>query len=82
MSNPEDASQWQAEDVIGRGYLHDPEFIKVVDNTAPVDAIDLDGFDALVVAGGQGPMFTFDTATNVHAKFVQFYEAGKVTAAL
>jgi hypothetical protein len=26
MSNPEDASQWQAEDVISRGYLHDPEF--------------------------------------------------------
>jgi putative intracellular protease/amidase len=27
-------------------------------------------------------MFTFATATNLHAKFVQFYEAGKVTAAL
>jgi hypothetical protein len=27
-------------------------------------------------------MFTFDTATNLHAKFVQFHEAGKVAAAL
>ena len=82
MSNPEDASQWQAEDVISRGYLHDPEFIKRVENTARVDDIDVDAFDALVVAGGQGPMFTFDTATNLHVKFVEFYEAGKVTAAL
>ena len=82
MSNPEDASQWQAEDVISRGYLHDPEFIKLVENTARVDDIDVDAFDALVVAGGQGPMFTFDTATNLHVKFVEFYEAGKVTAAL
>jgi putative intracellular protease/amidase len=82
MSNPEDASGWQAEDVISRGYLHDPEFIKLVDNTARVDEIDVDTFDAIVIVGGQGPMFTFDTATNLHAKFVQFYEAGKVTAAL
>jgi putative intracellular protease/amidase len=82
MSNPEDASQWQAEDVISRGYLHDPEFLKLVDNTTPVDEIDVDAFDAIVVTGGQGPMFTFDTAANLHAKFVEFYEAGKVTAAL
>ena len=27
-------------------------------------------------------MFTFDAATNLHRKFVEFYEAGKVTAAL
>jgi putative intracellular protease/amidase len=82
MSNPEDASQWQAEDVISRGYIHDPEFMKLVENTRPVDELDAGAFDAIVVAGGQGPMFTFETATNLHAKFVEFYEAGKVTAAL
>jgi putative intracellular protease/amidase len=84
MSNPDDASGWQADDVISRGYLHDPEFMKLVDNTPSVDDLDLDldAFDAIVVAGGQGPMFTFDTATNLHTKFVQFYEAGKVAAAL
>jgi putative intracellular protease/amidase len=27
-------------------------------------------------------MFTFDTATNLRRKFVEFYEAGKVSAAL
>jgi len=82
MSNPEDASQWQAEDVISRGYIHDPEFVKLVENTRSVDDIDIDRFDAIVVAGGQGPMFTFDTATNLHHKFVEFFEAGKVAAAL
>jgi putative intracellular protease/amidase len=82
MSNPDDASGWQADDVISRGYVHDPAFMKLVDNTRSVDDLDVDAFDAIVVAGGQGPMFTFDTATNLHAKFVQFYEAGKVAAAL
>jgi len=82
MSDPEDASQWQAEDVISRGYKHDPEFLKLVQNTRRVDDIDVDRFDAIVVAGGQSPMFTYQDATGLQRKFVEFYEAGKVTAAL
>jgi putative intracellular protease/amidase len=82
MSDPEDVSQWQAEDVISRGYKHDPEFVKLVENTKKVDEIDINRFDALLVAGGQGPMFTFEKATNLHRKFAEFYEAGKVVVAL
>jgi putative intracellular protease/amidase len=82
MSDPEDASQWQAEDVISRGYKHDPEFVKLVENTKPMAALDVDRFDAIVITGGQGPMFTFDSATALHDRFVQMYEAGKIVAAL
>jgi putative intracellular protease/amidase len=82
MSDPEDVSQWQAEDVISRGYKHDPEFVKLIENTKKVDEIDITRFDALLVAGGQGPMFTFEKATNLHRKFAEFYEAGKVVVAL
>lgn len=82
MSDPEDASHWQAEDVISRGYKHDPSFTALVEDTRPVSELDVADFDALVVAGGQGPMFTFESAEHLHAKFAEFYEAGKVTAAL
>ena len=82
MSNPDDVTKWQAEDQISRGFMHDPEFMKLVENTRPVDEIDVHRYDAIIVAGGQAPMFTFDTATNLHAKFVEFYEQGKVAAAL
>jgi putative intracellular protease/amidase len=82
LSDPDDPSHWQAEDVISRGYKHDRDFLKLIENTNPVDDLDIDRFDALVVAGGQGPMFTFETAKNLHSKFVEFYEAGKLTAAL
>jgi putative intracellular protease/amidase len=82
MSDPEDASGWQAEDVISRGYKHDPQFVKLIETTRPVDEIDFQRFDAIVVAGGQGPMFTFDSAANLHAKFSEFYEAGRICAAL
>ena len=82
MSDPEDASRWQSEDAISRGYQHDPEFVALVEQTRPVDEIDVDAYDAIVVAGGQAPMFTFDRATNLQQKFVEFYEAGKIAAAL
>ena len=53
--------------MISRGYKHDPEFMKLIESTKPVDEIDVHRFDAIVVAGGQGPMFTFETATTCTA---------------
>ena len=82
MSDPEDASQWQAEDVISRGDKHDPTFMPLIENTHSVDEIDLDSCDAIVVTGGQGPIFTMENATNLHQKFVEFFEAGKIAAEL
>jgi putative intracellular protease/amidase len=82
MSNPDDVTKWQAEDQISRGFIHDSEFMTLVDNTRPVDEIDVEFYDAIVVAGGQAPMFNFDTAKNLHSKFVEFYERGKIAAAL
>lgn len=82
MSDPDDASRWQVEDVISRGYKHDPEFMQLVEATKPVGAVDVDAFDALVVAGGQGPVFTFEAATNLQRTFVEFFESGKIAAAL
>lgn len=66
MSDPEDASQWEAEDVISRGYMHNPEFM-IVEDTRPVHHIDVDRFDGLLVAGGRGPMFSFEQADNCTA---------------
>ncbi|MCU7552925.1 type 1 glutamine amidotransferase domain-containing protein [Chitinophagaceae bacterium LB-8] len=82
LSNPEDPSQWQPEDVISRGYIHDPAFMKKVDDTKPAKDIDVTEFDALVVVGGQGPMFLLEKAADTIQKFVEFYEAGKFVVAL
>ncbi|OYU80641.1 MAG: type 1 glutamine amidotransferase domain-containing protein [Flavobacterium sp. BFFFF1] len=82
MSNPEDPSQWQAEDVISRGYLHDPAFLSLLEHTKPAAAIDVNAFDAIIFAGGQGPMFTIAKAHEAVQKFADFYEAGKLAVAL
>jgi putative intracellular protease/amidase len=82
MSDPNDASGYSKTDLISQGFIHTPELKALVENTKKADEIDVARFDAIVVAGGQAPMFTFEKATALHRKFVAFYEAGKVAAAL
>ncbi len=82
MSDPRDASGYSASDLVSMGFLHTPSLAALVENTKPVSEIDVARFDAIVVAGGQAPMFSFEGATALHAKFAAFYEAGKVAAAL
>jgi putative intracellular protease/amidase len=77
MSDPSDVTKWQAEDVISRGYIHDPEFMKLIENTKSAKNIDVNRFDALLTAGGQGPMFIMDKAVDAVQKFVEFYESRK-----
>lgn len=82
MSDPGDASGYSANDLISQGFIHTPSLRALVEATRKVDEIDVSAFDAIVVAGGQAPMFTMEAAVNLHAKFVEFYTSGKVAAAL
>lgn len=82
MSDPSDPSGYSASDLISHGFIHMPALRRLVEETRPVTAIDVDAFDAIVVAGGQAPMFTFEQATALHTTFAAFYEAGKVASAL
>ena len=82
LSDPRDPSGYSSSDLISMGFLSTPALAALIEDTRPVAAIELARFDAIVVAGGQAPMFSFAEATALHARFVEFYEAGKVTAAL
>jgi putative intracellular protease/amidase len=64
------------------GFIATPELAAKVEATRKIAELKVADFDAIVVAGGQAPMFTFDKATALHKKFVEFYESGKVAAAL
>ncbi len=82
LSDPRDPSGYSFSDLISMGFLSTPDLVALVEDTKPVGAIELAEFDAIVVAGGQAPMFAFEAATELHAKFVEFYEAGKIACAL
>jgi putative intracellular protease/amidase len=64
------------------GFICSPKLAALVENTRKVAEIDVAKFDAILVTGGQSPMFTFEKAASLHAKFAEFYEAGKIACAL
>ncbi|MGE3958603.1 MAG: type 1 glutamine amidotransferase domain-containing protein [Vicinamibacterales bacterium] len=82
LSDPRDPSGYSASDLISMGFIATPGLASLVEETKPVADIDVDRFDALVVAGGQAPMFTFANAAALHRTFVEFHESGKVACAL
>lgn len=82
MSDPRDPSGYSASDLISLGFIHSPKLAALVKDTKPVKSIEVAKFDAIVVAGGQAPMFTFEKVTDLHQKFSEFYESGKIAAAL
>ena len=82
MSDPRDASGYSASDLISMGFVATPKLAELVSRTRKAADIELGKFDALVIAGGQAPMFTFEAEKKLHEKFSEFYEAGKVAAAL
>lgn len=81
-SDPRDASGYSAEDMLSLGYLHEPGMTARLADTASLDGVTPDGYDAIVVVGGQGPMFTFPAETGLHALLAAFHAAEKPTAAL
>ena len=82
FSDPRDPSGYSTNDLISMGFLSTPKLAALLEDTKPVSTVSPDDYDAIVVAGGQAPMFSFDKAEGLQRTFVRFYEAGKVAAAL
>ena len=82
MSDPRDPSGYSATDLISLVFLSTPSLAALVEQTKPLSALQVADFDAIVVAGGQAPMFSFATATELHQTFAAFYDAGKIACAL
>ncbi len=81
-SDPRDPGGYSAHDILSMGFIHTPHLMALLDNTKSLSDANVEDYDAIVVAGGQSPMFTFPTETRLHQLMAEFYEAEKVTAAL
>jgi putative intracellular protease/amidase len=82
LSDPRDTSGYSKEDLISLQFLQDKKFNILLENTKKVSDLTEKDFDAIVVVGGQGPMFTFKTETGLQDTFLEFYNKGKISAAL
>jgi putative intracellular protease/amidase len=82
LSDPRDPSGYSAEDVLSLGYLSSDEHTALLEDTPRLAELDPDDYDAIVVCGGQSPMFTFRDNADLKVALIRFYEAEKPTAAL
>lgn len=62
------------------GFFNTPELMSKLDETPALTDLDLDRFDALMVAGGQAPMFGYRDNQDLHHVIRKFYEAEKPVA--
>jgi putative intracellular protease/amidase len=81
-SDPRDESRYSRADLLTMGFLHTPELWALVETTPKLADLDLAAYDAIVVVGGQGPMFTFRDNQGLQDALRTFYESNRVTAAL
>ena len=79
LSDPRDESKWSADDLITMGFLNTPELVALLDDTSKLVDLNLEEYDAVMVAGGQAPMFSFRDNEDVHDALRYFYESEKLT---
>ena len=80
LSDPRDPSEWSAEDLITMGFVNTPELMALLDDTPPVSSLNLDDYDAVMVAGGLSPMWTYRESEPLKEVVVHFYESEKPVA--
>lgn len=81
LSDPRDPSRWSADDLISMGFVNTPELVALLEETPAVGELDLSQYDAILVAGGQSPMFTYRGHAALAGAIRTMYEAEKPVAA-
>ncbi|GAB4214065.1 MAG: type 1 glutamine amidotransferase domain-containing protein [Synechococcales cyanobacterium] len=81
-SDPRDASGYSRDDTLSLQYLQRPDFLALLQHTPAIASLKAADFAAIVVCGGQSPMFTFRHHAGLGQLFMHFYGSGKPAAAL
>ncbi|NGN62821.1 type 1 glutamine amidotransferase domain-containing protein [Streptomyces sp. A7024] len=81
LSDPRDPSKWSAEDLITMGFVNTPELTQLLADTPALDSLDPGRYEALLIAGGQAPMFGYRDSKPLHQVIRAFWDAEKIVAA-
>lgn len=82
LSDPRDASGYSKDDTLSLAYIQRPEFMQLLEHTPAISNLNASQFDAIIVCGGQSPMFTFRGDQTLIELFMGFYKADKISSAL
>lgn len=80
--DPRDASGYSAEDIVSMGFIHTPPLMAQIESSTALADVDVDSYDAVLLAGGQGPMYTFYNDERVQNLVAGRLGAGRVTAVI
>ena len=80
FSDPEDESQYSVHDILSLGFKKSATHAALLQDTLSIAEVNPADYDAIFLAGGQSPMYTFADNEPLHKLVVDFYEAGKITA--
>lgn len=81
-SDPRHESGYSAADVESLSFLTTEATASQLTGTRSIEDIDEADYDAIIVAGGQAPMYTFRENETLQGLIATFYESGRPTAAL
>lgn len=80
LSDPRDPSKWSIDDLLSLGFLTSPLTAPLLESTPKLSDINWEKYDAIVVCGGQSPMFTFPDNTDLQNAIRTFYESKRLVA--
>lgn len=81
-SDPRDDSKYSANDLISLGFINSPSHSALIASSAAISRMKNADYDALMLIGGQGPMYTFYEDERVPKLAGDFYGTGKPVAVL
>ena len=81
-SDPEHESGYSADDLISLGFKKSPRHAVLLQDTRSIRAVDANAYDAVMIAGGQGPMVTMIDNTPLHDFVARAWEAGKIVCVI
>jgi putative intracellular protease/amidase len=81
-SDPYFKNSTEADDLVSKGFLSDKELVAKLDKTLKLKDVDLDGYDAVHVAGGRGATFDLYPNEDVARALEHFWAKDKVVGAI
>jgi putative intracellular protease/amidase len=81
-SDPYFKDSTEADDLVSKGFLSDKELVAKLGNTPKLKNVDLDGYDAVHVAGGRGATFDLYPNEDVARALEHFWAKDKVVGAI
>jgi putative intracellular protease/amidase len=81
-SDPYFVNSLEADDLVSKGFLSDPELVKRFESTLKLKDVDLTLYDAVHIAGGRGATFDLFPSDDVANALEHFWAKEKVVGAI